>query len=73
MQPIFGLLYTILFLSYIVTALFIVFHLLRYSIDRASTVFTVTLFLSVFIILLLLNALAFFSLPFESLLPISSY
>ncbi len=73
MQIIFGLLYTALFFSYIVTALFIVFHLLRYSLDRKSAVFTVTFFLSVFVILLFLNALTFFSLPLAELLPTSSY
>jgi hypothetical protein len=73
MQVIFGLLYTFLFLSYIVTALFIVFHLLRYSIDRKSAVVTVTFFLSIFGILLFLNALTFFSLPLAELLPPSAY
>lgn len=72
MRLIFGLLYTVLFLSYLVTALFIVFHLLRYSINRQAAVFSTIFFLVVFTILLFTNAMTFFSLPLENLLPISS-
>lgn len=72
MQLIFGLFYTVLFTSYVVTALFIVFHLLRYSINRQAAVLTTTLFVSVFIILLITNAATFFTLPLDSLLPSSS-
>ena len=73
MQLIFGLLYTILFLSYVMTALFVVFHLLRYSLNRKMAVLSTVFFLTVFIILLLSNSLLFFSLPLDSLLPASSY
>lgn len=73
MQLIFGLLYTILFLCYVMTALFIVFHLLRYSIDRKMAFFSTVFFLTVFTILLVSNSLLFFSLPLDSLLPTSSY
>lgn len=73
MLLIFGLLYTVFFFSYVVMALFITFHLLRYSLDRKSAVLTVTFFLSIFLILLVLNALSFFSLPFATLLPTASF
>ncbi len=68
MQSIFGLLYVLLFFSYIVTALFIVFHIVRYSLKRGLALFGVTLFLFVFTILIFTNALIFFSLPLNSLL-----
>lgn len=69
MRFIFGSLYTILFLSYVMTALFIVFHLLRYSLDRKMAIFSTLFFVTVFTILLLSNGILFFSLPLESLLP----
>lgn len=72
MQLIFGLLYTVLFLSFLVTALFIVFHLLRYTLNRRMAVFSTTLFLVVFTILLVSNAALFFSLPLADLLPMNS-
>lgn len=68
MQSIFGLLYTILFFSYIATALFIVFHIVRYSLKRGLALFGVTLFLVVFTALIFTNALIFFSLPLDAIL-----
>lgn len=70
-QLIFGLLYTLLFFGYVVVALFIVYHIFRYSLKRGTALFGVTLFLVVFLILLFANALIFFSLPLNTLL--SSY
>ncbi len=72
MQLIFGILYTVLFLSFVVTALFIVFHLLRYTLNRKMAVLSTILFLSVFTILLITNAMIFFSLPLADLLPMNS-
>lgn len=73
MQLIFGILYTILFLSYVMTALFIVFHLLRYALNRKMALLSTVFFLTVFTILLFSNSLLFFSLPLDSLLPTSSF
>ncbi len=67
MQSLFGLFYTLLFLCYIFAALFVVFHILRYSLDRKKALFGVTFFLSVAAILLFINAILFFSLPFSEL------
>lgn len=72
MSLIFGLLYTVLFMSLIVTALFIVFHLLRYTLNRKMAVMSTLFFLTVFVILLIANAVTFFSLPLAELLPTSS-
>lgn len=69
MQLIFGLLYTVLFVSFVVTALFIVFHLVRYSLNRTVSIFGTFFFIAVFSVLLLSNAILFFSLPLDSLLP----
>ena len=72
MQLIFGLLYTVLFFVYIIMALFIVFHLLRYTLNRKTAVLSTSFFLVVFTILLFSNAILFFSLPLSELLPSSS-
>ena len=69
MRLVFGLLYTIFLFSLIATALFIAFHLLRYSLNRKMASWTTIFFLVIFTILLVTNAGLFFSLPFESLLP----
>jgi hypothetical protein len=69
MQQIFGLLYTVLFFSYIATALFIVFHIVRYSLKRSSMLFGLALFLVVFFVLIFTNAIIFFSLPLDKMLP----
>ncbi|MEK7181661.1 MAG: hypothetical protein AAB519_03780 [Patescibacteria group bacterium] len=69
MKPIFGLLYTVLLFSYIATALFIVFHVIRYSLTTRTRFFGAVLFLSVLGVLLFTNALLFFSLPFDILVP----
>ena len=70
-QLIFGLLYALLFFSYVVVALFIVFHIYRYSLKKSSALFGATLFLVVFFVLIFTNALIFFSLPLNTLLPAS--
>lgn len=69
MQTALGLLYALLFLTYVATALFIVFHILRYSLSRRMAVFATVLFLGVLTVLLLTNALIFFSLPFDTFIP----
>jgi len=68
MRLVFGLLYTFLFFSFVVTGLFIVFHLLRYSIDRKVAIFGTLLFVTVLALLLFTNAILFFSLPIEELI-----
>ena len=69
MSSIFSLLYAILFFSYIAVAIFIVFHIIRYSLKRGLALFGVTLFLFVFFILVFTNVLIFFSLPISTVLP----
>ncbi len=72
MRFVFGLLYTFLFFSFVITGLFVVFHLLRYSLNRKVALFGTLLFVSVLGILLFTNALLFFSLPLEEMLPLQS-
>lgn len=72
MRFVFGLIYTFLFFSFVVTGLFVVFHLLRYSLNRKVAVFGTLLFTTVLAVLLFANAILFFSLPFETLVPFHS-
>jgi hypothetical protein len=72
MRPIIGLLYTLYFFALVTTALFIIFHLMRYSLNRKVALFGTLFFLTVFSILLFTNALIFFSLPIEDFFSISS-
>jgi hypothetical protein len=69
MKSLFGSLYLILFFSYIIAAVFIAYHIIRYSLNRTAMIFGLALFLSVFVVLLLSNITLFFSLPLDSLLP----
>jgi hypothetical protein len=69
MKSLFGSLYLILFFSYVIAALFITFHIIRYSLSRTAMIFGLTLFLLVFVTLLLSNVALFFSLPLDSLFP----
>lgn len=68
-QLIFQIIYAIVFFSYVVLAIFIVFHIFRYSLERSLALFGVTFFLVIFSILVFINATLFFSLPLDTLLP----
>ncbi len=69
MKAVFGLLYAVLFFGYIVTALFIFYHIVRYSINRVAMIFGASLFIIVLGILLVSNAVIFFSLPIDAFIP----
>lgn len=69
MQSLFGILYALMFLAYISAGGFIVYHFLRYSPTRTGATIGVTLFLSVFLVLLFTNAMLFFMLPIDSFFP----
>lgn len=69
MRSLFGLLYMVLFFSYIAAGAFIVFHFSSYSLKRSSKILGISLFLVVFFILIFTNALLFFSLPIDTLFP----
>ena len=70
MRLLFGILYTFLLTSYVATALFVTLHPLRYSLNRRMAVLSTTLFVTVLLLLLIANALLFFTLPFEDMLPL---
>jgi hypothetical protein len=60
--------YSVLIITYLASAGFIVFHILRYSLCRTNAIFGVSFFLVVFILLFFINISLFSSLPLEALL-----
>lgn len=69
MQSFFGICYLIFFLGCIVASLFILFHLLRYALDRKMAFIMSLIFTSVVLVLLVANTVLFFSIPFDTILP----
>lgn len=69
MHSLFGILYAFIFLIFVSGGVFIVYHLLRYSPTRVGATISVTLFLSVFLVLLFTNAMLFFMLPLDTFFP----
>ena len=59
--------YGLLFLSYIIAASFIVFHLIRYSFNRSLASLAALLFVAVTSILILANALLFLAIPWNKI------
>ncbi len=69
MQTFFGSIYLIFFSGCIIAALFILFHLLRYALDRKLALLMSLVFTAVTLVLLAANVALYFSLPLENLLP----
>lgn len=69
MHSLFGILYALMFLSYVGAGIFIVYHFLRYSPTRIGATVGITIFLSVFLVLLFTNAMFFFMLPIDTFFP----
>ena len=59
--------YSLLFFSYILAALFVVFHLVRYSFNKSLATLTVILFTIVTSILILANATLFLAIPWNKI------
>lgn len=73
MRALFGFMYLLLFFSFILTSLFIVFHISRYALDRRLAFLALLLFLIVSSVLLATNVLLFLNLPLKELLPPSGF
>ncbi|MCD6149278.1 hypothetical protein J7J13_00645 [bacterium] len=67
MSNIIGIFYSVIFLSFALAALFIVFHIVRYSINKTSSLVMLVVFISVFSVLLISNMVLFFSVPWEQM------
>ncbi len=71
MQSFFAICYLVFFLGCVVASLFILFHLLRYALDRKIALIMSLIFTSVVLVLLVANTILFFSIPFDTILPSS--
>lgn len=68
MQSLLGLIYLILFFSFIITSFIILFHIARYSLNRSVALLAGSLFALVMLVLLSTNVLLYLRLPWDSLL-----
>lgn len=68
MQLIAWAFYSVLIITYLASAGFIVFHILRYSLCRTNAIFGVSFFLAIFTILFLINLSLFSNLPLDELI-----
>lgn len=71
MQAILGLLYSVIFICYVFAIVFVVFHLLRYSLNQHYGRIGALVFIAVAAILLITNALLFLNLPLDEILSTS--
>ena len=69
MLALFGFLYLFLFLGIVLTSLFILYHIHHYALNRRVASLAITIFLTVTVVLLWANAVLFFHLPLDKLLP----
>jgi hypothetical protein len=69
MQGFFGILYAFLFIGLTLASFFILFHLSRYTLNRRVASLAALLFIAVTTVLLFTNAMLFFRLPMQELLP----
>lgn len=69
MSQFFGLLYLVFFIGCVTAALFILFHLLRYALDKKMALFMSLVFTVVTLVLLTTNTILFLSLPLDTLVP----
>ena len=68
MSSFLGILYLFFFLGSVTVSLFILFHLLRYALDRRIAFIMSLVFSVVVFVLLSTNTFLFFTLPFDELL-----
>ncbi|MEP7162227.1 MAG: hypothetical protein ABI747_00475 [Candidatus Moraniibacteriota bacterium] len=73
MRSIFNLLYLFLFLGLGLASFFVLFHISRYALNKKVASFAALLFIFVTAVLLWTNAVLFFNLPLEELLPRGIY
>ena len=59
--------YFLIFAGYLLAGSFVVFHILRYSLNKSLGVSAALIFLLISIILIANNALLFFSIPWNNL------
>ncbi len=67
MLAIFGILYLIIVLIYILAALFIIYHIVKFSLHKSTAVLTLAIFLPVFGVLLFTNLMLFLAIDWNGI------
>lgn len=67
MVAIINILYLIIILFFLLSAFFISFHILRYSLSKMEMLISLAIFLSVFVVLFFSNLAIFFSLRLDQI------
>jgi hypothetical protein len=73
MSIIFSVVYIIFFLFWIIASLFVVYHIVRYSLDKKAAVLMLLIFISVTSLLLLTNVILFSSLRLDEMFQLNFY
>ena len=68
MQLIAWVFYSVLIITYVASAGFVLFHIFRYSLCRTNALFGASFFFVVFLLLFLINISLFSALPLKELL-----
>lgn len=68
MLAIFGIIYLVIVLIYILAALFIMYHIMKFSLHKSTAVLTLAIFLPVFGTLLFTNLMLFLSINWNEIL-----
>ncbi len=72
-MDIFKILYAVFFFVCVAISATIIFHIIRYSYNKAATVTTLIIFITVTSVLLLVNSILFSSLHLEKISPIDNF
>jgi len=67
MLAIFGILYLAIVLIYLLTALFIMYHIMKFSLHKSTAVLTLAIFLPVFGTLLFTNLMLFLAIDWNGI------
>ncbi len=67
MLAIFGILYLAIVLIYLLTALFIMYHIMKFSLHKSTAVLTLAIFLPVFGTLLFTNLMLFLAIDWNEI------
>lgn len=68
MIAIINFLYLVIILFFLVAAFFIAYHIIKYSLSRAEMIISLSIFLSVFLVLIFSNLYLFFSIRMDRII-----
>ncbi len=68
MLAIFGIIYLVIVLIYILAALFIVYHIMKFSLHKSTVILTLAIFVPVFGVLLFTNLMLFLAIDWNGII-----